>query len=133
MNTDHGLTILHDERLLQTEQLPLSSRDKSVCDATAWLAPRGEIWMKHRGLKSYHDWFSSPEELLTVMLARVPLDQHKRWLYNQLLDEPMLTAARSIRPASPTAVESNVIGAGRPTWTLTMTWTNRRVVASDRD
>ncbi|HZE51263.1 MAG TPA: alpha-ketoglutarate-dependent dioxygenase AlkB [Jatrophihabitantaceae bacterium] len=37
-------------------------------------------------------WLSGDDRLLGRLVAAVPFEQHQRWMYNQLFDEPRLTA-----------------------------------------
>lgn len=76
---------------LGTDQLNLFASAELAIDESFATAVRRELdatsWVEF-----VPGFVSGSEALLTRLVGEVPFEQHKRWMYNQLFDEPRLTA-----------------------------------------
>lgn len=76
---------------LGTDQLSLLAGADLAIDERFGTAVRRDL-DETSWVEVVHGWVSGSETLLNSLVAGVPFEQRKRWMYNQLFDEPRLTA-----------------------------------------
>jgi alkylated DNA repair dioxygenase AlkB len=86
--------------LLGANQLALHAGAALAIDETFGSAVRRDL-DEASWVEVVPGWASGSETLLDRLVAEVPFRQRKRWMYNQLLDEPRLTAEYPDINASP--------------------------------